>query len=163
MREFPEFDGPMYLWEKVEAVAGVAEAIPKIREDMIIALATNSIASQESEIRKALDRVGLNDCFDKIFCFTKIGIMKPSRRFFDYIINDLGRMAIRPYISSQNLVMVGDDFEKDIKGANKSGIFGIWLNENSGERKVGKMFDTINSMAELPEAIARRERMLALK
>ena len=153
MREFPGFDGPMFLWQKVEAVDGVAQAISLIRADRTIALATNSVASQESEIRQALGRVGLDIYFDNIYCFTKMGIMKPSSRFFDYIVKDLGLLPI-------NLVMVGDDFEKDIKGANRCGIYGIWLNENSAERKTGKMYNSINSMAELPNAIALREVML---
>jgi FMN phosphatase YigB (HAD superfamily) len=53
--------------------------------------------------------------------------------------------------------MVGDDFESDVLGANRSGIFAIWLNLVTSERRVSRMYDTIYTMADLPGLINRRE------
>ena len=50
--------------------------------------------------------------------------------------------------------MVGDGFEKDVLGANQSGIRGIWFNESSDEVRVGKMYRTIFDFRSLPEALA---------
>ena len=122
MRDIPGSQVPMYLWQRVEAMPGIIEALTSIRQNWKVALATNSVHSGEDEIRKALSRVGLHNYFDKIYCFRKVGHRKPSPEFFEYVMNDLG-------IEARNIVMIGDNFEIDILGANQSGIYGIWFNE----------------------------------
>jgi putative hydrolase of the HAD superfamily len=150
MREFPDCHGPMHLWPKVETIEGITEAIEQIQDGRVIALASNAVDSQEGDIRKALNRVGLNLHFDRVYCFNKIGFMKPSPQFFDHILKELD-------LPTEGVIMVGDDFESDVLGANDSGIFAIWFNERSGEQRKGEMHDTIHWMAQLPAAIARRQ------
>ncbi len=147
MRDFPEFSGPMAAWPHVEALPNVKQALRELRPQWTLALATNSVDSDEAEIWEALDRVGLRSLLDKVFCFQTIGHSKPSPDFFGYIVKDLG-------MDRHRLVMVGDGFEKDVLGANRSGIRGIWFNESSTEVKIGKMHSTISDFRSLPEALA---------
>ena len=50
--------------------------------------------------------------------------------------------------------MVGDGFEKDVLGANQSGIRSVWFNERSDEVRVAGMHQTILDFRALPEALA---------
>ena len=147
MRDFPEFSGPMAAWPHVEAIPNVKEVLVELRTQWTLALATNSIDSDETAIWKALDRVGLSSLLDKVYCFQSIGHSKPSPGFFDYIVKDL-------LIDRRRIVMVGDGFEKDVLGANQSRIRGIWFNESSDEVRVGKMYKTIFDFRSLPDTLA---------
>lgn len=153
MQDFRHFEGPMHLWPEVAATPGVVEALTQLGHGRVIALATNAIDSCEDEIWTALERASLARLFDKIYCFRALGSMKPSLEFYDRILKDLR-------LNPLDTVMVGDDFEQDILGANRCGIFGIWVNQSSSERRVGKLYDTIYSVSDLPSAIARRETVL---
>lgn len=150
MRDFPEYNGPMYLWLRVEAIPGAKGAIESIFQNRTIALATNAADSDEEDIWKALRRVGLDVLFDRVYCFQNIGYKKPSPEFFRYILNDLR-------ISADDVIMVGDDLVSDVLAANRSGIFGIWFNERSNERIVCELYETINMFSELPEVVSRRD------
>ena len=144
MRDFPQFDGPMFTWPRVEAIPHVAEVLAALRPSWVLALATTAEASDETDIRRALARVGLDALLDKIYCYRRIGYKKPSPEFFAYILNDLG-------MGPERVVMVGDDFEMDVLGANRCGISAIWFNERAPqERRIGKMYRTINDFAALP-------------
>lgn len=146
MRDFPRYHGPMRLWPQVEAIPGVRDALDTIGRDRIIALASNAADSSESDIRQALARVGLDQFVNNIYCFSAIGSMKPSAGFFKYILSNL-------HLKPHNILMVGDDFEKDILGANRSGIFGIWFNERTDETRSGTLYRTIHTMSELPSLV----------
>ena len=147
MRDFPDFTGPMAAWPHVEALPNVKEVLVELRPEWTLALATNSVDSDETGIWEALDRVELCCLLDKVFCFQTIGHSKPSPDFFDYIVNDVR-------LDRHRMVMVGDGFEKDVLGANRSGIRGIWLNKSSDEVRAGKMHKTIFDFRSLPDALA---------
>ena len=117
MRDFPKFSGAMAAWPHVEVLPNVKDMLLELRPQWTLALATNSIDSDETAIWEALDRVGLSSLLDKVYCFQSIGHSKPAPDFFDYIVKDL-------LIDRRRIVMVGDGFEKDVLGANQSGIRG---------------------------------------
>ncbi|NLG83041.1 MAG: HAD-IA family hydrolase [Firmicutes bacterium] len=147
MRDFPQFDGPMFTWPRVEAIPHVEEVLAALRPSWILALATNAEPSDEADIRKALARVGLHELIEKVYCYRRIGHKKPSPEFFEYILADLGMEPAR-------VVMVGDDFEMDVLGANRAGIPAVWFNERAPhERRSGKMYRTIHDFRALPEEL----------
>lgn len=146
MRVFPEQEGKMADWARVEAMPGAAEALMVLRRRWLLALATNADASDEQDIRRALSRVELNGFIDSVYCFRRFGVRKPSPAFFAAVLADLKMNAGRVY-------MVGDQFEADIEGAARCGIQGVWINWGSREDRCGPMFCTVGSLAELPAAL----------
>jgi putative hydrolase of the HAD superfamily len=142
MRDFKEFSGPMKDWPEVEALPGAAEMLAGLHPDWILAVATNADVSEEAEIRAALNRVGLDRWLDKIYCFKKIGHKKPSPEFFAYILNDLG-------LAPDRVVMVGDNYEADVLGANACGLRAVWFNEFSQEDRRNDMHCTIHDLRAL--------------
>lgn len=142
MRVFPEYDGPMVAWPNVEAMPHAEEALSELHSRSLLAVATNAANSEEAEIRAALERVSLDKLLDRVYCYRKIGHKKPSKAFFDYIMADLG-------IERSQVIMVGDDFEADVKGANACGIKAVWFNSRTSENREGGMHQTIHDLRQL--------------
>ena len=150
MRVFPDYDGPMVAWPRVEALPHVLDVLTQLCPDWRMALATNAAASTEQEIWTALGRVGLDRLLEKVYCYRTIGHKKPSREFFDTILRDLK-------LDHESVFLVGDDFEADVLGANLCGIRAVWLNERSSETKIGEMYRTIHDFRDLPRALHELE------
>ena len=146
MRVFPDYDGPMVAWPRVEALPHVLDVLAQLYPDWRMALATNAAASTEKEIWTALGRVGLDRLLDKVYCYRTIGHKKPSREFFDTILRDLK-------LDYESVFLVGDDSEADVLGANRCGIRAVWLNGRSTETRVGEMYRTIHDFRDLPKAL----------
>jgi HAD superfamily hydrolase (TIGR01509 family) len=146
MRVFPEYNGPMKDWPKVEAIPGAADMLATLHTDWILALATNAPDSEEEEIRLALRRVGLDIFLDKIYCFKNIGHKKPSPKFFKFILTDLG-------LSPEQAIMVGDDYAADVLGANACGLRAVWFNASTREEHKNERQCTIHKLGALPELL----------
>jgi len=119
--------GPMYKWDKVRCTAGAFECLEYLH------------------IRKALNRVGLAQFIDHIFCFKEIGYEKPSQGFFEHIISKLGCLR-------SEIVMIGDSLETDVYGAKKYGVESVWLNNDQqpvpeGITAISNLHDLITIMA----------------
>ena len=155
MREFAEYAGPMYRWPRVQAVEGVAEVLPQLAQERTLVLATNAEDSQRQDIRKALQRVGLDGYFSKIYCSRTLKRRKPSAEFFESILADL-------QLPASAVVMVGDNLVADVLGANSAGIYAIWFNAKTTEHSKGSLHSTIHQFSELPTAIEAHESRLEM-
>jgi len=121
MVDNPEFSGPMCDWPVLKATAGAVDTLAQLSIDNTCCLATNARDSNELQIRSALKRVGLAHYIAHIFCYKTTGFMKPEHAYFTAIKQRLG-------CSAEALIMVGDDLEKDILGAQACGLRAIWFN-----------------------------------
>jgi putative hydrolase of the HAD superfamily len=146
MRVFPEFEGPMAAWPQVEAMPHAIKVLSDLRTQSMLAVATNAADSEEAEIWAALSRVGLEKLLDKVYCYRKIGHKKPSKEFFEYILADLG-------VEQSRVIMVGDDFEADVVGANNCGIRAIWYNPRTDEKHESPMHRTVHDLRVLPQTL----------
>jgi len=147
MRVFPDFSGPMSKWPRLEAIPYARESLTALRPGWIVALATNAVDSGEAEIRDALARVQLDECVDRVFCYQHVGSKKPSPLFFEFILSDLG-------LDPSRITMVGDNFEEDVLGANKSGMRAVWFNPRSDAEQFGEMHRTIHDLRDLEGMLA---------
>lgn len=142
MRDYPERTNPMVEWETVEVVDGIADVLAYLHSTgRRIVLATSAAISDEDQIRGALARGGLDTYFSRIYCFKNTQLPK-GEEFYHYILNDLA-------LSASDGLMVGDGFEKDIQIPNTLGMFAIWFNPRSEERRTGELHTTVHSMREL--------------
>lgn len=141
------YSGPMGGWPRVEVIPHAVEVLTELRLHWLLALATNADDSDEADIRAALQRVGLDQLLDKVYCFRTIGHRKPSPQFYMHIADDLK-------LDGACLVMIGNDFEADVLGANQAGLYAIWFNEHSSEEQTGRRHRTIHDFRELPAALA---------
>lgn len=143
MRVFPEFNGAMVNWPRVEAMPGAVEVLANLQPFCKLAIATNARDSDESEIWAALMRAELADYLDKVYCFSNIGHPKPSREFFATVLEDLK-------LPSDQVIMVGDSWEADILGASQAGLRAVWLNLMTPEDRTNERCKTVHSLLELP-------------
>ena len=124
MVDYPDEQGPMNNWPKVEAVEGAFELLYILSRRAECHVATNAKDSSDILIGGALNRVGLVQFIKKIFCFQSIGFEKPSSEFFDAILSSLK-------CSRDEIVMIGDNLRKDVYGARNYGIDAIWYNRSN--------------------------------
>ncbi|RUQ35168.1 MAG: HAD family hydrolase [Candidatus Competibacteraceae bacterium] len=115
MVDFPQQSGPMYRWPWVETLLGAEQSLSRLSQRYCCCLATNAADSTRQDIRQALDRVAIGQYFREIFCYRDIGHAKPSAEFFAFILASLGK-------EKANLVMIGDDLEKDYLGPMRYGV-----------------------------------------
>jgi FMN phosphatase YigB (HAD superfamily) len=146
MRDDPNASGPMFTWDHVEVMPHAFQVLTSLRSEWLVALATNAVDSDETDIRTVLRRVNLDTLVDKVYCFRGIGYKKPSNEFFQYILNDLK-------LDCNQIIMIGDAFDKDVLGANQAGIRAIWLNTQTTESRTGSLYRTIHDLEELPIAL----------
>jgi putative hydrolase of the HAD superfamily len=74
----------------------------------------------EYQYRK-LEKLGILNYFDLIVTSEEMGIEKPSMKGFQYCLSKLNE-------SPENVIMIGDSYEKDILGAKNLGIYGLLYN-----------------------------------
>src|ERR1041384_221446 len=142
MRDDPASTIPMVEWQTVEAIEGIADVLDEIYSSgRQIILATSAAISDEDQIRRALRRADLNRYFSRIYCFQNTQLPK-GEAFYRHILNDL-------HIPASDALMVGDGFEKDVQAANAIGIFAVWFNPRSNEKREGELYTTVHSMQEL--------------
>lgn len=116
--------GPMARWPEVAAVEGVAVALQAIAERHEIVLATNA-DSDAGQVREALARVDLDRWFGRIFVSSEIGAAKPSPAFFSMLLDGLQSLPAE-------IVMVGDSYDNDVRGARAAGLWTVWYDPSGG-------------------------------
>jgi HAD superfamily hydrolase (TIGR01549 family) len=71
--------------------------------------------------REKIALLQLGDAFDAIFIADEVGMLKPDPRFFAHACDVL-------QIEPERTAMVGDRYERDIRGAHEAGLRTIWMN-----------------------------------
>ncbi len=110
---------------------------------------THIIASNHiPELSEILDQLEISNYFEAVYTSGMIGFEKPNRHFFDAIFNDVPRNQIAH--------MIGDSYERDIKGASDVGINGIWFKRMTDDQKAEERVSMIRDLSELPDLLAKR-------
>jgi len=121
MKDFPDESGKMANWRKVSTMPNAEKMLQQLSTKADCYLATNAKDSAKGDIFTALERVNLVDYFRDIFCFQEIGYAKPYQEYFVWILRKL-------QVQKSEIIMVGDNLEKDIRGAENYGIEAILYN-----------------------------------
>jgi FMN phosphatase YigB (HAD superfamily) len=144
MRDFPEKEGPMYLWDHVEWIPGAEKALKHLCNKFIMVIATNAGQSDTIAMKKALQRVGADQYFKYFFSSKDLKFEKPDTRFFLSIAEQIN-------ISPENCAMIGNLYVKDIIGAKQSGMFTVLFNENNSKGNFVLADKVISVMEKLPD------------
>lgn len=139
MRDDPASTVPMIEWQHVEIIDGVASVLEYLRTSgRQVMLATGAAVSDETQIRGALARVGIDKYFSRIFCFKNVHLPK-GEAFYRQILDTLN-------VPPTETLMVGNSFERDVQDANAVGIFAVWFNPDSEEIRSANSHSTVHSM-----------------
>ncbi len=116
-----------YLGEGADLLEGATELCEKLRqEDYKIYIVTNGVAKTQ---KKRLSKSGLDRFLDGLFVSETIGSQKPQPEFFDYVLEHIEEKEKR------KILVIGDSYGSDIKGACNAGLDCVWLNSR-GEKNV---------------------------
>ena len=83
-----------------------------------LGLITNGMAETHREKIVLLE---LEGAFDEIFIADEVGMVKPDPRLFQLAARRLG-------VPPERCAMVGDRYERDVRGAHDAGMFTVWMN-----------------------------------
>ena len=94
------------------------EVLTYLQERYILHILTNGFADVQAVKMKS---AALTDFFVEVITSDATGYKKPSREIFDYLLQKIGA-------APEECIMIGDNLETDIKGAQNAGIDCIFFN-----------------------------------
>jgi putative hydrolase of the HAD superfamily len=144
MIDFPDQSGPMFKWNKIEAVKNAEVCLNKLSQEFPCYIATNAKDSTKEDIYKALDKVNIGKYITDIFCYREIGYEKPTSEFYNSVFKKLS-------LAPNEIVLIGDELEKDFNGARRNNIWGILFDP---EYRYANIEPRISDLSELYEIIA---------
>lgn len=121
MRVFPDQQGPMMEWPRVEEVPGAGLTLAKLAAGYRLLVATNAGASTSAQVRLALARAGLDDFFEMVLTPHELGAIKADPAFYRGIASLLSAPP-------DQLTMLGDAYATDILSARRAGLKTVWFN-----------------------------------
>lgn len=100
--------------------------LEKLQKEYRIAMITNGSPSLQNTKLKLSPE--LTPYFEAIFISGDVGTGKPDPEIFHYVLEQLN-------ILPEEAVMVGDNLNTDITGANQAGMDSVWLNRFAAKNK----------------------------
>ena len=111
-----------------------------------------SNAGDDQDVQQLARQFGIEKYFDFILTSAACSYRKPHRRIFELALSNW-------YFLPSEAVMVGDNLDADVRGAQSVGLFAIWLSRRAGRRTDDQLAiqpdASINSLAELPAILDR--------
>lgn len=137
-----------YRREHFELFPGALDLLRSLRaRGKRIGLVTNGFAETHHE---KITLLQIRDVLDAIFIADEVGMLKPDPQLFAHACQVL---AVSPGAAA----MVGDRYERDIRGAIEAGLFTIWVNVRgealpAGAREPDATCGSILEVGEILEA-----------
>ncbi len=141
-----EEEGTMYTWNRVDPVPGIMIALSELSKKYTCCIATNADFSSREALIKALKRIDADKYFKNFFSSKEMDYEKPDKRFFLYIA---GVMKVKP----DNCIVIGNNYNKDIKGAKDAGMRSIFFNAKEIPGEYTAADKVITMMEQLIESV----------
>lgn len=107
----------LYLPDNNHLFDGALEVLEYLQQKYTLHIITNGFL--EIQVRK-LKNSKMADYFTTVTTSDEVGVKKPHRKIFEHALELAGAQ-------SSNSLMIGDNLEADIKGAEKSGLQTIYF------------------------------------
>jgi putative hydrolase of the HAD superfamily len=125
--EIKDADGVV---QQAQLIAGAAEMVKALKaQGYPLALVADGPAGTFYNV---LGHYDLLKEFDALAISGLVGVEKPDQRMFQEALNGL-HLSPSQY---RNVVMVGNNLERDIKGANTLGLISVWINGSPRRSKI---------------------------
>jgi len=102
----------------VHLMPGVSDVLPQLT--LPLAVWANTRVAAEADVRGWLDRAGLGRFFQWVITSVDAGVRKPAPAFFRYALARCG-------LAKDDVLLVGNQLNTDIAGAEAFGIRTVWL------------------------------------
>jgi HAD superfamily hydrolase (TIGR01549 family) len=138
---FPD-PGLLALWQRTRvelqtSYPHAAGTLDRLRRHVRLGLVTNGTSDLQ---RRKLALAGLAERFDVVVAACDVGIGKPDPAIFAAALDALG-------VAAGEVVMVGNDFDRDIRGARAAGIRSLWIRHDGNGRA------DLHDLRELPDRL----------
>jgi putative hydrolase of the HAD superfamily len=111
-----------------------------------------SNAGDDRDVQQLARGFGISQYFDFILTSAACSYRKPHPRIFELALSNW-------YFLPSEAVMVGDNLEADIRGAQSVGLYGIWLNRRVGQKTEDQLRvqpnASLSTLYELPQFLDR--------
>jgi HAD superfamily hydrolase (TIGR01549 family) len=111
-----------------------------------------SNAGDDKDVQQLAGRFGIARYFDFILTYAACSYRKPHRRIFELALSNW-------YFLPTEAVMVGDNLDADVRGAQSVGLYAIWLSRRAGGRTDEQISiqpdGTLSALSELPAFLDR--------
>ena len=148
MRDLPECTGSMAFWPRVELMPNVFEALNAVSKRYTCCVASNAGSSDGVLMGKALERVGINDHFSFRLTSKELGFKKPEPQFYSEIVKNTG-------YNSEEHVMIGNDYFRDIKPAKEIGMKTILVSRELPPESLEAADFVISDMTQLEDTLSK--------
>lgn len=142
MAESGPQDLPMALWPEIIVTPGAAATLAALAARWPLHIATNASVSSRAQIGEALQRAGLLQHFQQIFCHADIGARKDDPAFWLAVERATG-------VPSDHTAMVGDSLEQDVLGPARCGLHTVWFNDGGRQATPGAPVPSVQHLSEL--------------
>jgi len=115
------FSGKMVNWPELEIVPRADQILKTLSQEFEIVIASNAEDSNALDVKKAMQRVGLSPYIHQYFTVNELKVKKPDKLFYKNLMLEVNK-------SADQLIMIGDDYQKDILPAVSVGMHTIWFN-----------------------------------
>jgi HAD superfamily hydrolase (TIGR01549 family) len=111
-----------------------------------------SNAGDDQDVQQLARRFRIDRYFDFILTSAACSYRKPHRRIFELALSNW-------YFLPSEAVMVGDNLDADVRGAQNVGLFTVWISRRAGERPEDQRSiqpdASLTSLSELPAVLDR--------
>ena len=111
-----------------------------------------SNAGDDKDVQQLVQGFGIAPYFDFVLTSAACSYRKPHPRIFEMALS-------KWYFLSSEAVMVGDNLDADIRGAQNAGLYGIWISRRAGSRTDDPLQvqpdASLPSLSELPSLLDR--------
>ena len=111
-----------------------------------------SNAGDDQDVQQLARRFGIAQYFDFILTSAACSYRKPHKRIFELALSNW-------YFLPAEAVMVGDNLDADVRGAQSVGLFAVWLSRRAGERTEDQRSiqpdASLSALSELPAVLDR--------
>jgi HAD superfamily hydrolase (TIGR01662 family) len=155
------------LYDAMEAMYAVTQenwypeedAIPTLEklQEIGYPLGVISNAADDENVQELIDKGELRPYFGFIVSSAACGIRKPDAHIFQLALDHFK-------VSPEKTVMIGDTLDADILGANRLGIYSIWITRRANKPPEGELSiqpqAVISTLSEMPALLEELEKSL---
>ena len=126
------------LGDNIYYMDNAVEFVNKLSESYKIYIITNGVYKTQT---RRLSKTVFKDKFTKVYISETLGLKKPDKEYFDYVLNVAG-------LKNTEALIVGDSLSSDIQGGINSGIDTCWYNPDKKNSLVKANYE-IHDLLEL--------------
>jgi putative hydrolase of the HAD superfamily len=128
-----------------QLIEGAAAVVSSLEGESRLGLLTNGLSDIQ---RHKLARSDLTDCFDAIGVSGELDVGKPDIRAFSHVLTELE-------VSPGEAVMIGDSWERDVRGALRAGMAVIWISGGRTPPEERAEVTVVRHIDEVPACLKR--------